>query len=87
MANLTAAKRKNIPSSEFAGPGRSFPIPDKNHARLAIAMASRSENAGNISAGTAASIKAKARSKLGPGSAPDMAKHNKTVKAIFDGKD
>jgi hypothetical protein len=84
---LTAAKRSKIPASEFAGPGRSFPIPDKSHARFAISAASRSENAGNISPAEAASIKAKARSKLGPGSAPDMAKHNKTVKAIFDGKE
>jgi len=65
MAVLTTAKRKNIPAGQFAGPGRSFPIPDKEHARLAISGASRSEHVGNISASTAASIKAKARRKLG----------------------
>lgn len=36
MARLTAAQRRNLPSSVFAGPGRSFPIPDKGHARAAL---------------------------------------------------
>lgn len=31
MARLTAAQRKKIPSSKFAGPGRSFPMNDKAH--------------------------------------------------------
>ena len=65
MAKLTAGKRKAMPSKEFAGPGKSFPINDPNHARMAISGATRSENAGNISAGQAASIKTKARKKLG----------------------
>jgi len=50
-----------------AGPNGSFPIGDKKHARLAIGGATRSYNAGNISASTEASIKAKARAKLGDG--------------------
>ena len=50
-----------------AGPNGSFPIGDKKHARLAIGGATRSERAGNISASTAASIKAKARKKLKSG--------------------
>ena len=50
---------------EKAGPGGSFPIGDKKHARLAIGGATRSMHAGNISASTAAKIKAKARAKLG----------------------
>lgn len=62
---LTAAKRKRIPKSEFAGPGRSFPLTDKVHDRMAISGATRSERAGNISAATADRIKAKARKKLG----------------------
>jgi hypothetical protein len=65
MATLTAAKRRSMPKSEFAGAGHSFPINDANHARLAIGGATRSMHAGNISASTAASIKAKARRKLG----------------------
>ena len=52
---------------EKAGPKGSFPIGDKKHARLAIGGAPRSMRAGNISASTAASIKAKARAKLGTG--------------------
>lgn len=62
---LTAAKRKAMPKKSFAGPGRSFPISDPTHARLAISGATRSERAGNISASTAATIKSKARAKLG----------------------
>lgn len=60
MARLTAGDRKSMPKSEFAGPDRSFPVPDKAHARLAKAMAARSENKGNISAATKAKIDAKA---------------------------
>lgn len=48
-----------------AGPNGSFPIGDPTHARQAIGGATRSERAGNISASTAASIKSKARAKLG----------------------
>ena len=64
MAKLFAAKRKEMPKSEFAGPGKSFPINDANHARLAIGRATRSERAGNISAEEAERIKAKAKGKL-----------------------
>lgn len=71
MANLSAAQRKAMPASEFAGPGKSFPVNDKTHARLAISGATRAKNAGNISASTEASIKSKARAKLGK---PDMGK-------------
>lgn len=64
MAKLSTIARRAMPKSEFAGPGKSFPVNDKTHARLAIPMATRSERAGNISAGTADKIKAKARGKL-----------------------
>lgn len=50
-----------------AGPNGSFPIGDAKHARLAIGGATRSERAGNISAGEADHIKAEARAKLGDG--------------------
>jgi hypothetical protein len=60
-----------MPSKEFAGPGRSFPVNDKTHQRFAISGATRSEDAGNISASEADAIKAKARAKLdGKGSDP-----------------
>ena len=37
MAKLTSKQRKHMPKSEFAGPHRSFPIPDASHARNALA--------------------------------------------------
>jgi hypothetical protein len=66
MADLDEAKREKMPKKDFAGPGKSFPISDKEHARLAIGGATRSEHAGNISASEADKIKAKARAKLDP---------------------
>lgn len=72
---LTAAKRKAMPKKSFAGPGRSFPISDKTHARLAISGATRSERAGNISASEASNIKAKARAKLGKQHEKPMNEH------------
>jgi hypothetical protein len=47
MADLTMAKRKKLPSSDFARPGKgdsggkgsgSYPIPDKKHAELALQL-------------------------------------------------
>lgn len=61
---LTIKKRQSLASSDFAGPDRSFPVQDKNHARLAIGGATRSERAGNISESTAESIKSRARKVL-----------------------
>jgi hypothetical protein len=57
-------KPSKVPGPK-AGPNGSFPIGDKVHARMAISGATRSENAGNISASEADKIKAKARAKLG----------------------
>ena len=64
MAKLYAPDRKKMKKSEFAGPGKSFPINDPAHERLAISGATRSERAGNISESEAERIKAKARGKL-----------------------
>ena len=36
MAKLTAKARKAIPTKNFAGPDRSYPIEDKSHARNAL---------------------------------------------------
>lgn len=41
MAKLTAAKRRAIPTSKFAGPDRSYPIEDASHARNALARVSQ----------------------------------------------
>ena len=38
--HLTSAARKNIPPSEFALPGRRYPIEDKPHARNALSRVS-----------------------------------------------
>lgn len=67
MAKLTTKKRNELPASTFAGPGRSFPIPDKSHARNALARASQGVNAGTLSDSAAAKIKTKAHRVLGNG--------------------
>jgi len=36
MAKLTKAARARIPAKDFAGPGRTFPIEDRAHAKAAI---------------------------------------------------
>lgn len=41
MAKLTTKARKAIPSKEFAGPDRSYPIEDESHARNALARVSQ----------------------------------------------
>lgn len=63
MPTLSAVARRAMPAGQFAGPGRSFPIPDTNHARLALAMAMRSMHAGNLSAAQAAAIRAKVKAR------------------------
>ena len=37
MGTLTAEERNKLPTSDFALPGRRYPIPDINHARDALA--------------------------------------------------
>lgn len=49
MARLTAKQRKSLPASKFAGPGRSYPIPDANHAKEAKIQASRAVHQGRMS--------------------------------------
>lgn len=36
MSRLNAKQRKALPSSDFAGPGRSFPMNDMNHIEAAV---------------------------------------------------
>jgi hypothetical protein len=40
MSLLTAKRRNSLPTKEFAGPDRSYPIQDASHARNALARAS-----------------------------------------------
>lgn len=58
---LTKKARAKIPASEFAGPGRSFPIEDKAHARAAIMLS------GNAPDPAAVRQKARAVLKRGKG--------------------
>ena len=41
MARLTAETRNSLPSKDFAGPERSYPIQDKAHARNALSRVSQ----------------------------------------------
>jgi hypothetical protein len=41
MAKLTAKKRNALSGSTFAGPDRSYPIPDASHARNALSRVSQ----------------------------------------------
>lgn len=65
MGKLDAAERKKIPTSEFAGPDRSYPVEDKSHARNALARAKQMLNAGHLSQAEYDKICAKANRKLG----------------------
>lgn len=55
MSKLTAAARKAIPASKFAGPDRSYPIPDAGHAKVALSDASKFASS---------DVKAKVRAKV-----------------------
>jgi hypothetical protein len=65
MAKLTSGQRNKLPSADFAGPGRSYPMPDKSHAANAKARATQEVKAGKLSSGEASKIKAKANKVLG----------------------
>ena len=67
MAKLSTKARKSLPAKEFAGPGRSYPVNDKNHARNAKARASQAVNAGRMNKSEERKIDAKADKKLDKG--------------------
>jgi hypothetical protein len=67
MAKLDAAQRKAIPTKEFAGPDRSYPIEDRPHAANAKARAKQMLNAGHLSQAEYDKIIARADAKLGEG--------------------
>jgi hypothetical protein len=69
MAKLTTKARNKLPSAAFAGPDRSYPVPDRSHAANAKARASQAANAGRISKAVEARIDAKANRVLGKGKA------------------
>ena len=65
MSVLTAKVRKKLKKSQFAGPDRSYPIPDKAHAANAKARATQMVKKGKLSSALAVKIKAKANKVLG----------------------
>ncbi|HXJ64591.1 MAG TPA: hypothetical protein VNN79_12625 [Actinomycetota bacterium] len=67
MTKLTTRARKALPKSAFAGPGRSYPVPDESHAANAKARASQQRAAGRLSAAQEAKIDAKANRVLSKG--------------------
>jgi hypothetical protein len=64
MAKLTTEERNKIPKKEFAGPDRSYPVPDRSHAANAKARASQQYNKGHISLAMEHDIDAKANKVL-----------------------
>jgi len=60
MAKLTTKDRKALPASKFAGPDKSYPVPDRSHAANAKARASQMEAKGKLSPSAKAKIDAKA---------------------------
>lgn len=64
MAKLTTKARSALPAKDFAGPGRSYPVENKSHARNAKARASQAVNAGRMSKSEERRIDAKADAKL-----------------------
>ncbi len=65
MAKLTAKTRAKIPTSKFAGPGRSYPVQDKSHAANAKARATQQVSKGNLSPAARAKIVSRANKVLG----------------------
>jgi hypothetical protein len=61
MSKLTSKQRGNLPASKFAGPGRSFPINDKNHAKAALIDVGRAKG---LSSSQKSNIRTKARGLL-----------------------
>lgn len=64
MAKLTAAQRRKLKKSSFAGSDRSYPVPDKSHAANAKARASQAVRAGRMSKAQEKKIDAKANKVL-----------------------
>lgn len=64
MSKLTTKKRNKLPKSAFAGPDRSYPVPDKAHAKNAKARASQMVNKGKLSKSAAEKINSKANKVL-----------------------
>ena len=64
MSKLTTKSRDKIPTSEFALPGRRYPVEDEAHARNAKARAAQQKKAGRLSAADKAKVDRKANAVL-----------------------
>lgn len=64
---LTAGARHALPASDFAGPGRSYPVEDRGHAIAAESRASAAAHAGRMSSAEEAHIDARAKRTLARG--------------------
>lgn len=60
MAKLTTKKRNALPKAAFAGPDRSYPVNDENHAKNAKARAAQQVKKGNLSESSKDKIDSKA---------------------------
>lgn len=65
MAKMSTKARKSLPKKDFAGPDKSYPIPDRSHAANAKARASQAVNAGRMSKSEEGKIDRRADAKLG----------------------
>ncbi len=66
MAKLSSSSRNALSTRAFGLPGsRKYPMPDRSHAANAKARATQQVKAGNLSASSAAKIRAKANRILG----------------------
>lgn len=64
MAELDARQRNALPQQAFAGPARSFPIENPDHAVAALRLVGRAQAAGHITPEEAAHIRNKAHAVL-----------------------
>lgn len=64
MGKLTSTARNKLSAGKFAGPDRSYPIPDRSHAANAKARATQAVNAGRMSSSEKQRIDAKANKVL-----------------------
>jgi hypothetical protein len=64
MGVLSTKMRNALPDSAFAGPGRSYPVEDKPHARNAKARAAQMVKAGKLSTEAKKKIDARANAEL-----------------------
>lgn len=65
MSRLTASQRRNLSPGQFAGPGRSYPVPDRSHAANAKARAKQALDAGRLTPAQYQRVIAKANKVLG----------------------